>query len=839
MKSSGSSSSFPALPVDEALPEIGAALDRAGTLVLVAEPGAGKTTRVPPFLARRLRGRGRVVVLEPRRIAARNAAARMAEEAGETLGKRFGYQVRGERKFGRETEVLVVTEALLARMLQSDPELKGVSAVVIDEFHERSLHADLALALVAEARQVLRPDLQIVVMSATLDAEPIAAFLGDAPILRVPGRSFPVETRFRPPAGSAPAARRPEERVAPLLPLIDEARAECDGAILVFLPGRGEIEALESILRGRGGRPGVDVQRLHGDLPLQEQRAVLRPPGHPRVVLATNVAESSLTLPDVTAVVDSGWVRRARQDHRLGFDRLELERISRASAEQRGGRAGRLGPGLCLRAWSRAEEATRDAFEPPAIQLQDLSEARLLLLDWGVADAQNWAWFESPPEEALRAADELLIQLGLARREGSRLLLEASGRRLAGVPLHPRLGRMLDEARRAGVGRDGARLAALLSDRDFGRSRGTGPREGRGGRSDLLDRLDRIQGARGGPAGRIESESRRLLDRLPKSWNDEGDAPEGGEEALLRVVLAGFPDRVARRREVGSPQASMVGGRGIELDRDSCVHDDEFFVAVSLGGGRRGQHARDRVRLASGIDEAWLSELFPEQMQRRLEVVFDPKSERLRGVERNYFADLLLREKVTGQIDREQGALVLEQVIREEPKRLFDAVEGLQGFRRRLDLLSEHADEVPHFDEGALIDLIVPVLPGLRGLGELRSMPIMEIVRGSLPQRILQRLDRELPLRVSLPAGGSVAVDYSEAAAPVIRERVQRLFGLWRLPPFLGGRIQPVVELLAPNRRAVQRTTDLESFWRNTYSQVRKDLRGRYPKHDWPEIPPE
>ncbi|MEZ6197491.1 MAG: helicase-related protein [Planctomycetota bacterium] len=449
------------LPVDEVLDELGAALDRSGAVVLVAEPGAGKTTRVPPWLARRHRGRGRILVLEPRRIAARAAASRMAEEAREEVGERFGYQVRGEQRRGPRTEVLVVTEALLTRFVQSDPALTGVAAVVIDEFHERSVHADLALALVAEARQALRDDLELVVMSATLDAEPIAAFLGGAPIVRVAGRTFPIEIEYRPP----PDLRTPLAESARAA--IGEARREGARGVLVFLPGMGEIRRLERDLAERGYRPGRDLFALHGELPLEEQRRALRPTGEPRVILATNVAESALTVPDVDAVVDSGYLRRARHEPDLGFDRLEIERISKASAAQRAGRAGRTGPGRCYRLYSARDHAAFLDHEPAEIGRVDLAELRLLLLDWGVQDAAGFGWFEAPPRAALDAADELLVVLGLAERREGGVAATDRGRRLAALPVHPRLAVLVHEARRRGVGEEGARVAALLADRDL------------------------------------------------------------------------------------------------------------------------------------------------------------------------------------------------------------------------------------------------------------------------------------------------------------------------------------------------------------------------------------
>jgi ATP-dependent helicase HrpB len=832
-------SAMPApLPIDEVLPELIAALRQGSAAVLIAPTGAGKTTRVPPaLLAAGIGGGQRIVMLEPRRIAARAAARRMAEEGGWTLGREVGYQVRFERKAGPETRILVVTEGILVQRLQADPFLEGVGAVIFDEIHERGLQTDLSLAMARRVQREVRPDLKLVAMSATLDPGPVAAFLGDCPTIESRGRLHPVDILY---------LDRPDDRPLPgqIAAGVRRVLAVTPGDVLVFLPGVGEIQrSAEAItaMSGLAAEQDLAVLPLYGDLPAERQDAVLRPSGQRKVVLATNVAETSITVDGVTAVVDSGAVRRLRFDPATGLDRLELGKISRASADQRAGRAGRQAPGICLRLWPAWEQAALPERETPEIARVDLAGPALQLLAWGEPDLAAFDWFEPPDPAALATATLLLRQLGALDERG----VTALGRTMARLPVHPRLGRLLIEGQRRGRAREAALLAALLSERDpFPRApRGAGPR--RASRSDLLDRLDALEAfeRRNAFAGDLNAGAARYVlrarDQLLELTKRElaADGGEGTEDSLLRALLAAYPDRVARRREPRSPRGVMVGGRGVRLADESAVLEAPLFLCVELDAGSSGQLSEALVRKASEVEPAWLP---AERLRTAIDLEFDESRDRVAAWKRTRYEDLIISEAEVPPPDAAETARVLAAAAAERLDRALplDNPE-VAAFLARVRSLADWMPELalPRFTEGELRELLPALAAGRKSFAELRRAPLLEVLQGALSYQQLEAVRREAPERLEVPSGSQIRIAYEPGKPPVLAARIQEMFGLAETPRVAAGRVPVLLHLLAPNGRPQQVTHDLRSFWENTYRQVRKELAGRYPRHAWPEDP--
>jgi ATP-dependent helicase HrpB len=825
--------SLPKLPVDDVLPQLLAAVKAHGAAVLKAPTGAGKTTRVPPALLD-AGVHGQIVMLEPRRVAARAAARRIAAERGSRVGQEVGYQVRFERQASDATRILVVTEGVLLRMLQDDPLLERVGAVIFDEFHERSLQADLALALTQHVRTSVRDDLRIVVMSATVDPSPIAAFLSDAPVVESHGRAFPVEIEYRPQDGDA----RIDDVVRRA---VRDVVARTQGDVLVFLPGVGEIKRCARALAAIEDAMGADVLELHGELPPERQDAAVTEGPRRRVVLATNVAETSLTIPGVRAVIDAGLERVPRVDPSIGLSRLETVRISRESAEQRAGRAGRLAAGLCVRLWSRSADARLDARREPEIRRADLSGALLQLLSWGETDLAHFPWFEAPPAHAFEAALSLLRRLG-ALEDGH---LTGIGRAMASVPAHPRLARLLLEAKRVGHGRRLALAAAVLSDRSPFVSLRRGESAEHHSDSDVLDAVDALEAYE--QSGRLDAGARRLR-RGPAQFalrarnqlaRAAGRAPAQGDpdEAVLRAVLAAYPDRVARRRAPAEERAVMVGGRGVRLDRSSSVREPELFVCVEIGGGRRGERSEAWVRSASAVERSWL----PAGAVRTESLAgFDSTLQAVTGTRRTTYEDLVL-EEVAVQLERGPD---VERALREAAAADLEAAlpmddAAVVGLRTRVACLREwNPDlELPDLGDDAIRALLPALVRGRRSFTELRKAPLLDHLRGLFSWEQLQRLDREAPEHIEVPSGSRIRLLYEPGRPPVLAVRIQEVFGLQETPTVGGGRVKVLMHLLAPNYRAQQITDDMPSFWANTYASVRAELRRRYPKHAWPEDP--
>ncbi len=831
------------------MPGLRAAARERRALVVRAAPGAGKTTRIPPALLAEVGGR--VLVVEPRRVAARAAARRIAAEQGWELGREVGYQVRFERRAGADTRILVVTEGVALNFLQADPFLEGVEAIVLDEFHERNLASDLALALTAKVRREVRPELVIAVLSATLDPAPLVSFLG-ASYFGSEGREHPVEVAYLPRQDCRSLSAR-------VLGGVTQALERVRGDVLVFLPGVREIrdaaEALELIARSQG----LDLVPLYGDLPSEDQdRALTRGPRR-RVILATNVAETSVTVEGVEAVVDSGLARLSRFDPGCGLDRLEVVRIAQASATQRTGRAGRLGPGWCLRLWTAAEQSSMPASTPPEIRRVDLAGAALQLLAWGESDLEAFPWFEAPEPTSLGLALELLAQLGATRGRGVTEL----GRRMARLPLHPRIARLLLEGEARGCLERSALAAALVSERTpFTRERSSpevagtlrqaqgrpsgGTSRALATHSDLLDRVEALERFQRtgraaetpwgrlhpGGARRVLAVASQLIERVQPTGRRADRA--GDEEPFLRSLLVAYPDRVVRRREAGSRRGVMVGGRGVVLGPESGLHEGELFVALDLDAGRRGDRSEAQVRQASLIEESWL-----EGVRTEIGVEFDPTRERVVGRERRLLEDLVLAEREVPATSEQAAEALVSAALARLDRTIPMAEEPLFTFLRRVRFLADWRPELdlPSFGAGDLASLLPGLAAGKRSLDELRRLPWVEILAGLLSPRQREALDREAPERLTVPSGSRLRVEYEEDKPPVLAARIQELFGLAETPRIAGGRVAVLLHLLAPNGRPQQVTQDLASFWRNTYPEVRRELAGRYPKHSWPLDP--
>ncbi|HLT28787.1 MAG TPA: ATP-dependent helicase HrpB [Myxococcaceae bacterium] len=842
-----------ALPIDPLLPEIIGTLKDHPSLVLVAAPGAGKTTRVPrAILESGLAGGKEVVVLQPRRLPTRLAASRVAEELGENVGERVGYQVRFDEVRGPKTRLSFVTEGILTRKLLAQPTLPDCGVVVLDEFHERHLQGDLALAQLRQLQRGARPDLKIVVMSATLEAEPIAAYLGGAPLLRSEGRRFPVSEQFL----EQPDERRIEEQVlSGLKRLVQQA---VPGDILVFLPGAGEIRRSMALCADYAERHGFDLLPLHGELPPAEQDRAVRPGPRRKIILSTNVAETSVTIEGVGAVLDTGLARVATHSPWSGMPALRVAKISRASAIQRAGRAGRTREGHCLRLYTRHDFDGRPEHDVPEIRRLDLTEAVLALYAQGVTDPAAFPFFEAPPEASVHAAITLLRDLG-AVDEGGRLT--PIGQRLMRMPLHPRLARVLDACAEHGVGDEGATVVALLGERDLRletRARfDTGPRGAtratrESGPSDVLALLERYRQAEAAhfQAGRLRSMQidvataqtvSRVKQRLTRGLErkvSRPSTPELVEQALMLGLLAGFPDRVARRRKAHAPEVLLVGGTPGTLEPSSVVHEAPLLIAVDAEErqGTRGV----RIRLASEIEAEWLLELFPDALEELDTLTWNASTQRVERLRQVMYRGLVLEEqRSVAPAGPEAGRVLAEAAVAAGIERFVDP-EALEQWRMRVELLAEAHPELnfPSLDAGFFAEALAELSElGARNFEELRELDVLGALRNRLTSEQSRLLSSQVPDRVQLPGGRNLQIHYEPGKPPWIASRLQDFFGMAKTPTIANGRIPLVLHLLAPNMRAVQVTTDLAGFWERHYPSLRKELGRKYPRHSWPEDP--
>jgi ATP-dependent helicase HrpB len=862
------------LPIDAALPQLAAALAARNAAVLVAPPGAGKTTRVPLVLAREPWTAGKkIIVLEPRRLAARAAAARMASTLGESVGDTVGYRVRFASKVSRKTRIEVVTEGVFTRMVLEDASLEGVAALLFDEFHERSLDADLGLALARDVQTGLREDLRLLVMSATIDGARVARLLGDAPVIESHGRAFEVETRYRGRDPRAPIERAVADAV------IEALRAE-KGSALAFLPGAGEIRRTETFLRERISDPATDVVALYGalDADVQDRAIAPAPPGRRKVVLATAIAETSLTIEGVRIVVDSGLARVPRYEPDVGLTRLETVRVSRASADQRRGRAGRTEPGVCYRLWDEPQTVSFAPANVPEILAADLSSLALDLSHWGVADPSTLAFLDPPPRAALNEAKTLLSELGAIDGDGR---ITEEGRRLRQLPLPPRLARMVVDAG------DDAALAAdialLLTERGLG-----------GNDVDLAHRLDELRRDRSrraqdarvmakrwaevartdsphdgrapspreplravgrvGVGGRATAHDRASGNSGPptpdpsppfaaRMGGGERRGPSGGSQVKDRgklspgVLLAlAYPDRIAKTRGAGGAFL-LANGRGANLDPASALSREPFLAVGEIAGTA----AQGRILLAVALPLVDIEAHFGDRIERRDEVTFDEASTSLRGRQVHRLGALVLADRPMKVEPNEDTTRLLAEGVARIGVQKLPWTKSLQQWRDRVMFLRRaEGEEWPDLSDGALAanaDWLASLCAGKTALAAVSTEEISEAVRGLIPWNLRRRLDAEAPTHFAAPSGSSVPIDYEAEEGPKLSIRVQELFGLDRHPAIAGGRVPLVIELLSPAHRPVQVTRDLPGFWRGSYAAVKAEMKGRYQRHPWPDDP--
>jgi ATP-dependent helicase HrpB len=833
---------LPPLPVLEILPALRDALAMRGCAVLEAPPGAGKSTVVPlalldePWVAGR-----KILMLEPRRLAARAVAMRMAATLGERIGETVGYRMRLDTRVGPRTRIEVVTEGVLTRMLQRDASLEGVAAVLFDEFHERSLQADLGLAFCLDAKKTLELDLRLLVMSATLDGAAVAALLDDAPVVTAAGRMYPVEIIY---LGKGfpvlPGEADSPERLTALA--VQRAAREAEGDILVFLPGAGEIRRVQDMLTGPGecSDRGIEILPLFGELsPEEQERALADDPRLPRrVILATNIAETSLTLPRIKSVVDSGLVRRAVFDPVTGMSRLETRRISRASAEQRAGRAGRVAAGRCYRLWSEGAHRSLAAQTPAEIIEADLAPLALDLAQWGAQGAESVRWLDPPPAAMLAAARALLRQLGALRDDGT---LTPQGRELGDWPLHPRLAHLLLESAARGEPELGASLAALLSERDLLRS---GPRQGAETTRDVdvLTRLDALAGRApaGAPIDRAAlARARRAVDQFMRRLESRPSKKNPlGPAGLLACA---YPDRIGRRRTGGEGRYLLANGRGAAFVGATSLARSEFVVALDLDDRER----EARILLAAVLDRQSLEAAVGERIRHERELHWSSAEQLVVARDVVRLEALVLEEKPLLNLSGDVAVPAMIEGIRVMGLDCLPWDDDARAFCARIELARREelrqARDWPAFDRASLLatleDWLAPWLTGMTRRAHLAKIPLMETLRFRLGNAASRELDDILPTHIVVPTGSRIRVDYEDDLAPCAAMRMQEVFGLATTPRIGGGAIPITFKLLSPAQRPLQITSDLASFWRNAYTEVRKDMRGRYPRHYWPEDP--
>ncbi|MEH0195818.1 ATP-dependent helicase HrpB [Caulobacter sp. CCNWLY153] len=799
------------LPIFQAIPALKGALSDRETAVLVAPPGAGKTTAVPlALLEEAWVGQGKIVMLEPRRLAARAAAARMAQTLGEAVGETVGFRVRLQSKVSARTRVEVVTEGVFTRMILDDPGLDGVACVIFDEFHERSLDADLGLALARDSQGLLREDLKILVMSATLDGARVSALLGDAPVVESEGRMFPVETRYL----GRDDRQRLEERVGRA---VERALAEESGSVLVFLPGQGEIRRAESWLAERLRRPDVDLAPLYGALePAEQDRAVQpAPAGRRKVVLATSIAETSLTIEGVRVVIDAGLSRVPRFDPSSGLTRLETVRVARAAADQRRGRAGRTEPGVCYRLWDEPETRALTPFARPEILEADLSRLALDLARWGAKDAEGLAFLDPPPKAAFSEARSLLNRLQALDANGG---LTAHGKALSNMPLAPRLAHMVARAAASGQAHRAAEIAAVLSE------------QGLGGRS--VDLRQRLEGF-----GRDRTPRARDARALAERWSRQAGKPSGAEPLDDALLLAeAYPERVARAR--GKPgEYQLASGRGVYLEPTDALARETWLAVGELGGG----DARDRILLAAPLDEEALRAAFADRLvaEDRLET---SGGGRLRAKRLLRLGKLVVDEKIIEKPDPALIAGALADQVRAEGLAALKLGERGRGLLDRVAFLRANDGEAwPDLSEAALVarldEWLEPLLAGRSSLASLDEGTLEAAIKTLIPWDMQGRIEAQAPARFTAPTGSTFAIDYGAEGGPRVEVRVGELYGLAEHPCVAHGKVPLTLALLSPAHRPIQITKDLPGFWKGSWREVKVEMKGRYPRHVWPDDP--
>ena len=824
-------------PIDDILPELTVAIRESSAVVLQAPPGSGKTTRVPlALLDIILPEKGRIVMLEPRRIAAVSAARWMAKTLGEEVGQTLGYSIRFDSRVSKSTRIEVMTEGILARRILANPDLADVAMVIFDEFHERSLQADLALALCLDIRRALREDLKILVMSATLDGGPVSSLLDGAPIVSAQGSAYPVEERYCGDNSDQYVTSR-------MTAVIQRALHETSGDILVFLPGAGEIRAVSKVLEETlhdQAASDITLHPLYGDLPFEEQERAILPASNRKIVLATNIAETSLTIEGVGVVIDSGLTRRLQYDPGTGMNRLVTVTVSQAAARQRAGRAGRLGPGVCYRLYSSHTFQSLIPFAPPEIAISDLSSLVLDLAAWGVKDPAGLSWLDPPPPAAWRAARDLLKSLGALDAKDA---ITPAGEAMARLPLHPRLGRLLLRAAELSCPSLGADLAALLSERDIIRRDRSSFLDSTGG-ADLSDRLGLLRQWRQKKlAGGAEPQALRAVDatsqQLRRLMGKKREASGGETSSMIpRLLLCAFPDRIAKRREDDNSRYVMRQGRGVRLSAKSIPAGSPYIVVPLVD---KGEKAEGTAHLAEPLTEELIREELGGQIEFLRQVVWDKQDGRIVATLEEHVGSILLSAKPVNPPE-EEVISVLCEAIRSRTARVTLSREALQ-FQARVRLMRATFPEEswPDLSEETLLskpqDWLLPWLKGVRSGEQLAALNIAPALAETLTWDERRVLADRAPVTIAAPSGHNIPIDYAAGVIPVLAVKLQEMFGLADTPAIAGGRIKLLLHLLSPARRPVQITQDLKAFWNTGYPQVKKELKGRYPKHPWPDDP--
>jgi ATP-dependent helicase HrpB len=842
------------LPIMDVIPALQQALQTRDEVVLEAPPGAGKTTQVPLSLLQEawLQGQ-KILMLEPRRLAARAAAERMAQVLGEAVGDTVGYRVRLDSKIGPNTRIEVVTEGILTRMLQGDPSLEGIGLLIFDEFHERSLDADLGLALTLQGRNLFGDmrdqPLKLLVMSATLDGRQVSEFLHHAPVIRSEGRMFPVAIRYGSPY-------RYGERISERVVLaVLQALEEESGSVLVFLPGQGEIQQVYRQLQERmAAASNTLLCPLYGDLSLAEQRRAIEPCAHGqrKVVLATSIAETSLTIDGVRVVVDSGLSRLPAFDPNTGMTRLTTQRVSKASASQRSGRAGRLQDGVCYRLWSESQHNELANYTPPEIQQADLAPLALQLLGWGVSDPSDLEWLEAPSPAPYQQALDLLQALGAAEMVAGSVeaswRMTATGESMLRLPAHPRLAHLMIQAKRLGHARLGCELAALLSERDFAAASGADIQL----RLDLLRAERTAERAQKGILSRIKQQQQhyeRVLAAITPAAAANVDvlAALDASRAVGLLLAFAYPDRIGRQRSGNRLSYQLSNGRSADFAEQDALGREEWLVVASVGG-QQGRSS-DRIFLAASLDEQLLLTGFADRIVDEVGIEWDERTEKLRAETRRRLGRLLLEQKPLEHISEAERRRALIALVQKRGLNLFAWPEALQQWRARVELLRRHCPQSPNpwpdvSDAGLLqsLDLWLEpylagsVLEGISKLSHFKALDVAAMLQGLLPWPLPQTLEEQAPQRLRVPSGSHIAIDYT-ANPPVLAVKLQEMFGCVQTPTVAQGRVRLMVHLLSPARSPLQITQDLAGFWQGSYQEVKKEMKGRYPKHPWPDNP--
>lgn len=822
------------LPIDDFTPAIEKILKSSENLVITAAPGAGKTTRLPPALLNVVAKK--IIVLEPRRMAAIAAAHRIAEEQGWQVGNEVGYQVRFANKTSPQTRLIFMTEALLARQMMADPELTNVDLVILDEFHERSMHVDLALGLLRELQELGR-SIKILVMSATLEADKIASYLNDCPVIEVPGKLFELDIRYQ---KNSQVLQTLPSFYDNLVQTIKEAQAKTDKDILVFLPGVGEIDRAQNALQNWADEKNLVLVPLHGSLNIDEQRRALQRSSRQRVILSTNIAESSVTLDGVNTVIDSGLAKNMKQDHRTGFSRLELGRISLSSAIQRSGRAARQFPGVCYRMWNKMDELSFGKSDVAEIQRIDLTDSLLFLSAQGVSDFDSFSWYEKPPAVALLNASRFLMIAGALDEENK---ITELGKKILHFPLPVRLGKLMLVGMEMGATELASEVAALLQERDILRRDAVAHFLGDNLECDLAARLEVLRqfrhnkknsaGASFHSLQTVDQSARQIADLASRLTSKKESPRDASSEELKHLILATYADRLCRRRGK-SERALMVGGRGVKLQADSLVKHSEFFVA--LNGVEGNTDAETVISLACGFDKDFVLRSFKDQIEKIKDVTFVEEKGQFFTREYRSLFGLPLEEPSLLPASAAEIAAKLPQILTEKFELALKNNERLAHWWSRLQFLERQEPQ----------NLDVPSLQleafSQACLGESKMQTVMEkdltyFFESVFPASTVQTLRKEVPERIEVPSGSKIPVIYPLDKPPYLEVRIQEVFGLMETPKVYLGKIPVTLHLLGPNFRPVQVTSSLESFWKNGYPEVRKELRIKYPKHQWPEDP--